>query len=248
MPKIFIDPGHGGIDTGAVGNGLQEKDITLSIALEMRRLLQSEYEGVLIQLSRMSDETVSLEERTNRANRWGADVYVSIHVNAGGGTGYEDYIYHELSRNSRTARIRDVLHEEIIRATRFRDRGKKEANFHVLRETTMPAVLTENGFIDHKEDAEKLADPNFLRTIARGHVNGLERALGLRKKPNAPNNPPPSRPDEGDGRAPSGSYLTHVIVDGTQVGAFAEPDNVLRQVEHYLGKAERIVLEKVEDE
>ncbi|STO36764.1 Sporulation-specific N-acetylmuramoyl-L-alanine amidase [[Flavobacterium] thermophilum] len=170
-----------GSDTGAVGNGLQEKDITLSIALEMRRLLQSEYEGVLIQLSRTSDETVPLEERTDRANQWGADLYVSIHVNAGGGTGYEDYIYNRLDDDSVTARIRDAIHEEVVKATGFRDRGKKKANFHVLRETVMPAVLTENGFIDRKEDAEKLNDTQFLRTVARGHVNGMARALDLTK-------------------------------------------------------------------
>ncbi|MEB3752572.1 N-acetylmuramoyl-L-alanine amidase [Geobacillus icigianus] len=242
MVNIFLDPGHGGTDTGAVGNGLREKDITLSIALEMSRLLQSEYEGVSVQLSRTKDETVSLDERTERANRWGADLYVSIHVNAGGGTGYEDYIYYELSENSRTARIRDVLHEEVIRATGFRDRGKKKANFHVLRETTMPAVLTENGFIDNEEDAKKLADTEFLRTIARGHVNGLERALGLRKKEGTPNNPPEQDPDE-----PSVQRLTRVIVDGKQVGVFAKPENALRQVEHYLGRAKRIVLEQVEE-
>jgi len=99
MPKIFLDPGHGGNDTGAVGNGLREKDITLSIALEISRILQNEYEGVSVQLSRTKDETVSLAERTRRANSWGADLYVSIHVNAGGGTGFEDYIYHGLSES-----------------------------------------------------------------------------------------------------------------------------------------------------
>ncbi|AWO74187.1 MULTISPECIES: N-acetylmuramoyl-L-alanine amidase family protein [Geobacillus] len=245
MVKIFLDPGHGGNDAGAVGNGLLEKDITLFIALEINRLLQNEYEGVSVQLSRTKDETVSLDERTDRANQWGADVYVAIHVNAGGGTGYEDYIYNRLDDDSATARIRDAIHEEVVKATGFRDRGKKKANFHVLRETAMPAVLTENGFIDREEDAGKLNDTRFLRMVARGHVNGLERALGLRKKPNAPNDPPPSRPDEGGGQAPSGSDLTRVIVDGTQVGAFAEKENVLRQVERYLGKAKYIVLERI---
>ncbi|TCJ89837.1 UNVERIFIED_ORG: N-acetylmuramoyl-L-alanine amidase [Anoxybacillus amylolyticus] len=71
MVKIFLDPGHGGNDTGAVGNGLLEKDITLFIALEINRLLQNEYEGVSVQLSRTKDETVPLDERTDRANRWG---------------------------------------------------------------------------------------------------------------------------------------------------------------------------------
>ncbi|ASS97668.1 MULTISPECIES: N-acetylmuramoyl-L-alanine amidase family protein [Geobacillus] len=225
MVKIFLDPGHGGNDTGAVGNGLLEKDITLFIALEINRLLQNEYEGVFVQLSRTKDETVSLDERTDRANQWGADVYVAIHVNAGGGTGYEDYIYNRLDDDSATARIRDAIHEEVVKATGFRDRGKKKANFHVLRETAMPAVLTENGFIDRKEDAEKLNDTQFLRTVARGHVNGIARALDLTKKSNL--------------------SLTRVTVDGTQVGAFAEKENVLRQVERYLGKAKYIVLERI---
>ncbi|MED4990545.1 MULTISPECIES: N-acetylmuramoyl-L-alanine amidase family protein [Parageobacillus] len=226
MLKIFIDPGHGGKDTGALGNGLQEKDITLSIALEMRRILQNEYESVSVQLSRTSDIAVPLSERAAKANRWGADVYVSIHVNAGGGTGYEDYIYEGLSDHSTTARIRDIIHEEVIRATGFRDRGKKKANFYVLRETIMSAILTENGFVDRKEDAEKLKDPAFLQKIARGHVNGLEKAFHLMKKS-----------DSND--------LIRVIVDGKQIGAYEKKENVLKQVEYYLGKANKIELERV---
>ncbi|NNU94502.1 N-acetylmuramoyl-L-alanine amidase [Geobacillus sp. NFOSA3] len=226
MLKIFIDPGHGGKDTGALGNGLQEKDITLSIALEMRRILQNEYESVSVQLSRTSDIAVPLSERAAKANRWGADVYVSIHVNAGGGTGYEDYIYEGISDHSTTARIRDIIHEEVIRATGFRDRGKKKANFYVLRETIMSAILTENGFVDRKEDAEKLKDPAFLQKIARGHVNGLEKAFHLMKKS-----------DSND--------LIRVIVDGKQIGAYEKKENVLKQVEYYLGKANKIELERV---
>jgi N-acetylmuramoyl-L-alanine amidase len=226
MPKIFIDPGHGGKDTGAVGNGLQEKDITLFIALEMQRILQNEYKNVSVQLSRTSDTAVPLSERAAKANRWGADVYVSIHVNAGGGTGYEDYIYEGLSDNSTTARIRDMIHEEVIRAAGFHDRGKKKADFYVLRETVMPAVLTENGFVDRKEDAEKLKDPAFLQTIARGHVNGLEKAFHLMKKL-----------DSND--------LIRVIVDGEQIGAYEDKENVLKQVEFYLGKADKIEIERV---
>jgi N-acetylmuramoyl-L-alanine amidase len=226
MPKIFIDPGHGGKDTGAVGNGLQEKDITLSIALEIQRILQNEYENVSVQLSRTSDTAVPLSQRATKANRWGADVYLAIHVNAGGGTGYEDYIYEGLSDRSTTAWIRDIIHEEVIRATGFRDRGKKKANFYVLRETVMPAVLTENGFIDRKEDAEKLKDPAFLQTIARGHVNGLAKAFHLTKKSDA-------------------NDLIRVIVDGKQIGVYEDKENVLKQVEYYLEKANKIELERV---
>jgi len=83
MVKIYIDPGHGGNDPGAVANGLREKDLTLKIGLKLRDYL-SGYENVQIRMSRTTDKTVSLSERTNDANKWGADLFVSIHINAGG--------------------------------------------------------------------------------------------------------------------------------------------------------------------
>lgn len=83
MVKIFIDPGHGGSDPGATGNGLQEKTLTLQIALALRTILINEYEGVSLLLSRTSDQYVSLSDRTNAANSWGADFFLSIHINAG---------------------------------------------------------------------------------------------------------------------------------------------------------------------
>lgn len=70
MVKIFIDPGHGGSDPGATGNGLQEKTLTLQIALALRTILTNEYEGVTVLLSRTSDQYVSLSDRTNAANNW----------------------------------------------------------------------------------------------------------------------------------------------------------------------------------
>lgn len=92
MVKIFIDPGHGGTDSGAAANGLLEKNITLQIALFLRDMLISEYDGVSVRLSRSIDQSVTLSQRTNAANSWGADYFVSIHINAGGGTGFESYV------------------------------------------------------------------------------------------------------------------------------------------------------------
>ncbi len=181
MVKIFIDPGHGGSDPGAMGNGLQEKDLTLKIALALRDILQNEYDGVSLQLSRTSDQTVSYNDRTDAANSWNADYFLSIHVNAGGGTGFESYIYPGVGHPTTT--YQTTIHDEVLKVVDFRDRGKKTANFHVLRETRMPALLTENGFIDNSSDAEKLRSNTFLHTIARGHANGLEKAFGLTKKP-----------------------------------------------------------------
>lgn len=181
MVKIFIDPGHGGKDPGAVGNGLLEKNINLQIAKRIDAILKNEYEDATIRLSRTGDQKVSLSERTNAANKWGADYYVSIHVNAGGGTGFESYIYNgKISSN--TSAWQKVMHDAIVKQVNFKNRGMKKANFHVLRETKMPALLTENGFIDTQADAEKLNNNNFIEKLARGYVNGLVSIFKLKKK------------------------------------------------------------------
>ncbi|WP_060210477.1 glucosaminidase domain-containing protein [Sporosarcina koreensis] len=90
MIKIFIDPGHGGTDPGATGNGLKEKDLTLAISKRIESLLKG-YDGVQVRLSRTSDQTLSLKQRTDMANNWGANYLLSVHINAGGGKGYEDF-------------------------------------------------------------------------------------------------------------------------------------------------------------
>ncbi len=84
MTKIYLDPGHGGNDPGAVGNGLREKDLTLEIGLKVRDILLRNYENVEVRMSRTADTTLSLDQRTNDANTWGADFLISIHINAGG--------------------------------------------------------------------------------------------------------------------------------------------------------------------
>jgi N-acetylmuramoyl-L-alanine amidase len=181
MPKIYLDPGHGGTDSGAVGNGLQEKNVTLAIALKVRDILIRDYDGHSIRMSRTTDTARSLTQRTNDAKSWGADYFVSIHINAGGGTGYEDYIYNG-GVSSNTVAYRDKVHAEIMKQVDFTNRGKKRANFHVLRESSMPAILTENGFIDTSNDAAKLKSDAYLNRIALGHANGIAEALGLKGK------------------------------------------------------------------
>lgn len=208
--KIFIDPGHGGSDPGAVGNGLREKDLTLQIAKRIEAILKNEYTGVSTRMSRTGDQTVSLSQRTNAANAWGADVFLSIHINAGGGTGYEDFIYNG-KVSSATSALQNIMNVEITKQVDFRNRGKKRANFHVLRETRMPAILTENGFIDNRTDASKLKQSSYIEKIARGHVNGLARALGIKKKPTTKS-------------APKTSGKLYRV----QVGAFSDKKNAER--------------------
>ncbi|GIG68872.1 N-acetylmuramoyl-L-alanine amidase [Phytomonospora endophytica] len=180
VPKIYIDPGHGGTDSGAVGNSLQEKALTLAISLKTRDILKANW-SVDVRMSRATDATVSLTARTNDANAWGADIFVSIHINSGGGTGFESYRYTSASAGS--VRLQDNLHAKILAATRavatVTDRGKKAANFHVLRESTMPAVLTENLFIDTAYDAGLLKRADFINATANGHAQGIAAYFGL---------------------------------------------------------------------
>ncbi|MEO2077678.1 MAG: N-acetylmuramoyl-L-alanine amidase [Bacillus sp. (in: firmicutes)] len=182
--KLYLDPGHGGNDPGAQGNGLKEKDVTLDIALKIRTILTSDYENIEIKMSRTSDLTKSLSQRTNEANSWGADFYMAIHINAFNGMaqGYEDYIYNGLSDSSTTAKYREIIHAEVIKLNQLIDRGKKKANFHVLRESTMPAMLSENGFIDHSHDAALMKQASWRQKVAQGHANGLAKAFNLKPK------------------------------------------------------------------
>ncbi|WP_080873473.1 N-acetylmuramoyl-L-alanine amidase family protein [Oceanobacillus timonensis] len=181
--RIYIDPGHGGSDPGASANGLQEKDVTLDIALKTRDILNEQYSGHTIKLSRTSDVTKSLDTRTNEANNWGANFFVSIHINSGGATGYESYTWNgNYDNKERTNAIRNTIHNETVDQTGFTDRGKKQSNLHVLRESSAPAILTENGFIDNTTDADKLKNDADLEEIAQGHADGIARALGLPAK------------------------------------------------------------------
>src|SRR5690606_29502438 len=190
MVKIFIDPGHGGNDPGAVANGLKEKDLTLKIAKYMRDYLLANFSGVSVRMSRETDKTVSLSARTNDANKWGADAFISIHINAGGGTGFESYVYPGVGKATKD--LQNAIHGEVMKAfSGFRDRGKKQANFHVLRETKMSAVLTENGFIDTKKDADFLKSEANLRKIGEAHAIGVAKYFGLKAKSKSQPTPQP---------------------------------------------------------
>src|SRR5699024_8057173 len=183
MTKIIvIDPGHGGSDPGAVSNGLQEKVLTLDISKRTKKYLDNNYTGHIVHLTRTTDKYLTLSERARYANNKKAHLFVSMHINAGGGTGYETFIYSNVSNTSSTGKMQSTVHAEANKQMKVTDRGKKKANFAVLRETNMPAILPENLFIDRKEDAAKLKDSKFLDKVAKGHAIGIAKTLGLKKK------------------------------------------------------------------
>lgn len=179
MLKIYLDAGHGGTDPGAIGNDLLEKVLTLKIAKRVETLLTA-YQNVQTKMSRTGDTYPSLSDRTNEANKWGADYFLSFHINAGGGAGYEDFVF---TGSSKSIAYQNVIHAEIIKKIgKMKNRGKKQANYQVLRNTNMPALLTECGFIDNASDATLLKQEAFIEGLAQGHVDGLVKAFGLKKK------------------------------------------------------------------
>jgi N-acetylmuramoyl-L-alanine amidase len=186
MVKIFLDPGHGGHDPGATGNELQEKNVALDLTLRIEQKLQA-YQNINIKLSRNDDTFLTLSERTDIANLWGADCFLSLHLNSTTNKavrGFESFIYNGPVQQA-TQALQNVLHEEIIKKIGkiiSVDRGKKRANFHVLRESNMPAILGENLFVSSASDANLLKSNSFLDTLAQGYVTGLEKFFGLELK------------------------------------------------------------------
>jgi N-acetylmuramoyl-L-alanine amidase len=228
MPKIFIDLGHGGKDAGAIGNGLSEKDVVLDIGLRIKEDLLI-FKDVEILLSREVDEFLSLDERTEKANSWGADIYISVHNNSfteKTSKGFESFIFNG-NVSSGTIAFQNVLHAEILQAigAEVEDRGKKRANFHVLRESNMKAVLTENLFVSNASDAKLLKSDSFRQRIANGHVAGIVKFLGLQLI---------EQPTEEPVKIPKSEKLYKV-----QVGAFSDEENADNLVKELKNKGYR---------
>lgn len=174
----MIDAGHGGKDPGAIGNGLREKDLTLKLALRIGQLLAAR--GADVMYTRTDDRFIELSDRAKLANSAKVDYFLSIHINAGGGTGFESFTY--LNSSGATAAIQNVIHRKVaavFAAAGLPDRGQKKANLAVLRETNMPAALLEYGFIDTSKDAALLKTETFLEQIAVATADSVAEAFGL---------------------------------------------------------------------
>ena len=141
-PLVIIDPGHGGQDPGTIGiGGIQEKNVVLPISLEVAEELRKQ--GIEVRMTRDRDYFISLQGRTDMANKVDADLFVSIHANAinlsrPDVNGLETYYY----KSGR--RLAEVIHWNILNSISIRDRKIRRARFFVLRHSTMPAVLVDN--------------------------------------------------------------------------------------------------------
>ena len=170
--KIFIDPGHGGTDSGAVGqNGTYESNVVLEVAMNLKKLLENN--GHVAKCSRERDESVGLSERADMANAWGADLFVSVHANSASDVaahGTETYCYPgAAAAKERAVSVQRSLVAYLGRA----DRGVKTANFAVLRETAMPAILVELAFLSNPTEEALLADAAFRQRCAAAIAAGI---------------------------------------------------------------------------
>lgn len=172
--KIFIDPGHGGSDPGAVNTNLnlKESDVNLDTALRLERILKAR--GFETKLSRTTDVFVPLTERAAMANNWGADYFISVHSNASvdpNAKGTEVLYYKD---SSRAVPLAAAIQEQLILQNGLDDRGIfPRPNLAVLRLTNMPAVLVELGFVSHPTEAKLLMLPEFRQNAAQGIADGL---------------------------------------------------------------------------
>lgn len=168
--KIVIDAGHGGFDLGASYNGRKEKDDALLLAFSVGRILENA--GVDVEYTRVSDIYNSPLEKAAMANNSGADLFLSIHRNASGtpnkATGVEVLVYDDTGIKSDIASSINSNLSDIG----FRNRGTKvRQDLVVLKQTTMPALLVEAGFIDNDSDNALFDDK--INSIADAIANGI---------------------------------------------------------------------------
>lgn len=216
MKSVMFDYGHGGSDSGAGGHGKYEKNIVFELGRLTKKDIEKRYQ-VKVYETRTNDVYRSLSYRSNLANQKKVDYFVSFHNNAfnGQAKGFETFIHTPLSNTSKTSKMRNEVHNEIMKFLKKHDivdRGKKKANFHVIRETRMSAILIEYLFIDNAKENKLLSDKKFLQGLATATATGIAKAMGLKKKTQS--KPKPSKPSK-----PSGTIYR------VQVGAFSKKAN-----------------------
>lgn len=176
MAKWVLDAGHGGCDAGAVGkNNRREADINLEAAYEAMRLLEKNGETVL--LTRASDVYLSYKDRAKIANDWGADYFISFHMNSFVDplvTGTEVFIYEKASKAEELA---SLIKAEIVANLRSKDRGIKEASYIELRETNMPAVIIEAEFLSNEEVEKNFDSKKYGYMVAKACLAFVDKVL-----------------------------------------------------------------------
>lgn len=193
-PTVVIDPGHGGRDSGAMSNGLREKDLTLDTALRLERHLREE--GFPVVMTRRDDRFLELFERANIANGIRRALFVSIHFNdntTASGDGVETFYAQQKAAFSddgwtlaglfqghaeappldQGASFAQAVQASMVESLKVTDRGAKPRQLAVVRLTRCPAVLVEGGFLNNPAEARKLARDDYREKLAAAITSGV---------------------------------------------------------------------------
>jgi N-acetylmuramoyl-L-alanine amidase len=179
VPTIVIDPGHGGTDRGARGRipYCEEKKICLQTARLVKQYLDQL--GYRVVMTRSSDAFLSLPNRVEIAHQSACNIFVSIHFNSSNSPmaqGIEVFFSEkgDPTRSKSSRKLADSILSRVIRRTSAQSRGVKRGNFYVIRETSMPSVLVEGGFISNPEERGFLKSRDYQEKIARGIADGID--------------------------------------------------------------------------
>lgn len=181
---IIIDPGHGGEDQGTLSllkPRYQEKSLTLATSKILKGYL--EQMGYRVTMTRSEDVFIPLKDRATLANSLKPALFVSVHYNSAPSCeahGIEVFYYLEEKENDRakaSKQLATLVLNQLIVQTKAKSRGVKTANFAVIRETNMPAILVEGGFLTNEEELNKIKDPEYLKQVAFGIAKGIDQYL-----------------------------------------------------------------------
>ncbi len=172
--SVVIDPGHGGPDPGAIGiGGIRETDVVLEVSKIVKKLLSDK--GVKVRLTRKDEVDLDLPPRVSFANNTNADIFVSIHANASRGkrrdiNGLETFYF----RGWRGRLLAKRIQKQILKVSPGSpDRGVKQGRFYVIKNTKMPAVLVEIGFLTGRIDARRLEKTSHRKRLAYAITKGI---------------------------------------------------------------------------
>ncbi|HLB52483.1 MAG TPA: N-acetylmuramoyl-L-alanine amidase [Chlamydiales bacterium] len=178
-PIIVLDPGHGGHDRGARGEKpfCEEKRVSLQTARLVKKYLDQL--GYRVVMTRETDAFVPLQRRVEIARQAGSQAFVSLHFNSAKNPtaqGIEIFFHDgdEKARSSASKRLAETVLSRLIRRTSAQSRGVKRGNFFVIRETKMPAILIEGGFISNPTERAQLRSLEYQEKLARGIVDGID--------------------------------------------------------------------------
>ncbi|MDH5159804.1 N-acetylmuramoyl-L-alanine amidase family protein [Heyndrickxia oleronia] len=187
--KIAIDAGHGYNTPGkrTPDGSMREWEFNNAVALLVKPLLEA-YKNVTVKLTHdtTGKTDVPLKTRTDTANAWGADVLVSIHANAAGNGwstahGIETFVYTSIKAGTVTYKLAENVNTAIVKASGLANRGVKQGDLHMVRETHMPAILVECGFMSNKTESALLKSADYRKNVAQAIVDGLAKTYGLTK-------------------------------------------------------------------